>query len=177
MNPPESQLWILVCGLPGTGKTTVAKALAAALGAAHGNTDQVRARLGLMGHYHAADKAKVYDTLLEQARQWVQDGRVVVIDATFSRPEMRLRWHQAAADLGVMIRWIEIRADESVVRQRVRQTRPDSEADEAVYEQIRSEWSPLPDEHLVLRSDEDDLPALVRQALDWLHLDPTNPDT
>lgn len=176
MNPPESPIWVLICGLPGTGKTTFARALATAVGAEHSNTDLLRARMGLMGHYSAADKERVYEALLEEARQWVLDGRKVVVDATFSSLDMRSRWKEVAADLGVTVRWIEIRANEEMVRQRISRKRPDSEADVAVYEQIRAEWSPLQDEHLVLRTDEADLAELVRQAVVWIDPDQLNPD-
>lgn len=130
--------------------------------------------MGLMGHYRPTDKMRVYEALLEQARQWVLDGRMVVVDATFSSRDMRSRWKKVAADLGVTIRWIEIKADADMVRQRISRKRPDSEADVAVYEQIRSEWSPLQGEHLVLRSDEAELSDMIHQALAWLQDDQQN---
>ncbi|MBK7408303.1 MAG: AAA family ATPase [Saprospirales bacterium] len=49
---------ILITGLPGAGKSTFALALAAANGAVHLNTDRVRAKLGLRGHYDPESKQK-----------------------------------------------------------------------------------------------------------------------
>ena len=70
---------ILISGLPGSGKTTLASAFSAKTGAHHLNSDLLRQELGLMGHYDPKDKEKVYASLLDQTKnspyQWTACGR------------------------------------------------------------------------------------------------------
>ena len=47
-------------------------------------------------------------------------------------------------------------------------TRPDSEADEKVYDLILQEWTPMEEHHLILYTDQESLPDLVQQVLDGL---------
>jgi len=49
---------ILIAGLPGTGKTTVARAFATLSGSTHFNSDALRREMELMGHYTSEDKAQ-----------------------------------------------------------------------------------------------------------------------
>lgn len=162
----DSELF-LVFGLPGTGKTTLARALTSALGARHQNSDSMRDELGLRGHYDPGDKQLVYHHLLHQAKQWLNNGEKVVIDATFSRQEERNLWIAQFQPLGIPIYWIEMRADEQTIRNRVRQSRPDSDADEEVYVQIREEWDEMKGECLVVDSDQETLDSQVARILEW----------
>jgi predicted kinase len=58
---------LLIAGLPATGKTTLAEALARQLGAVHYHSDKVRGALNLMGRYDKASKDQVYEALLSAA--------------------------------------------------------------------------------------------------------------
>jgi aminoglycoside phosphotransferase family enzyme/predicted kinase len=97
---------ILVGGGPGTGKTTVAHALAESLGAQVISTDDVRAemvRLGELdgshgvldeGLYTPANVDTVYDDVLRRARLSLGEGRTVVLDATWGDSRHRERARQ-----------------------------------------------------------------------------------
>jgi uncharacterized protein len=79
---------VLVGGSPGTGKTTLATALAERTGAALLRTDVVRKELG-PPVYSASGRAQVYDELLRRARTLLELGRTVVLDATWAEPAQR----------------------------------------------------------------------------------------
>jgi predicted kinase len=143
---------VLIAGLPGTGKTTIARAFAALQGATHLNSDALRRQMGLMGHYSAAEKARVYDTLLARARTALLRGETVVVDSTFFQETIRHPFRTLAAECGAALHWVEIRADEATLRQRLQAPRPDSEADFGVYESIRDQFEPLQEPHLLLDS-------------------------
>ena len=107
---------ILVGGLPGTGKSTLAAGLGDVLGAAVLRSDEVRKELaGLApttpapapfgeGLYTPASTARTYDTLLERAAVGLRLGEVVVLDASWMGPSARaaarLVADRADAELG-----------------------------------------------------------------------------
>lgn len=159
---------VLVCGLPGTGKTTLAVAISEKLGAIHLNTDRVRVSLGLQGHYTSADKAKVYAAMYRQAGEALDAGRTVVLDGTFSAEQERERVRELARESHCSVRWIEVKASESLARDRVSMKRAFTEADYAVYLKIREQWQALQEPHLVLWSASDNLDAMARKAVAWL---------
>lgn len=144
---------ILIAGLPGTGKTTIARAFANLTGATHLNSDTIRRELGLMGQYRPEDKEKVYNTLLLQTREALLRKETVVVDSTFYKEMIREPFRVLAADCGVPLRWVEIQASEQALRQRLSQPRPDSEADFQVYQNIRNQFEPLSEDRLTLQSE------------------------
>jgi predicted kinase len=145
---------ILITGLPGSGKTTIARSFSIQTGAFHLNSDLLRRSLGLMGHYSSEDKEKVYSTLLERAETALKAGRVVVVDSTFYHPKIREPFVLLAKRCQVPLRWVEVQASPDTIRERLKTPRPDSEADYAVYEKIRDAAVPLDMPHLLLKSDE-----------------------
>ena len=92
---------VLIGGLPGTGKTTLAEGLADRLGWAVLRTDEVRKELAGRDHlepagaapfkgiYTPAFTAEVYRELLRRAQMALGWGDSVVLDATWLDPEQR----------------------------------------------------------------------------------------
>jgi predicted kinase len=161
---------VIITGLPGTGKSTLARELAAVLDARHLNTDIVRGELGMRGQYNAKAKETVYEELLKRAGELLQQNQCVIIDGTFYKQSLRNRFLRLARRLDRDIRWIELRASEEVIRQRVEKTRPDSEADFEVYKKIKAIYEPLERGHLVLWSDELTVEEMTKRAKDFLML-------
>lgn len=86
---------VLVGGLPGTGKSTLAAALGDVVGAVVLRSDEVRNELtGGVGVYDEATTTRTYVTVLDRARALLGLGESVVLDATWHDP----RWRAAAAD-------------------------------------------------------------------------------
>lgn len=146
---------ILIAGLPGTGKTTIARALSAMIGAIHLNSDVLRSQLGLMGQYTAEAKQQVYDALLDSAGVALAAGKTVIVDSTFYQKSIRQPFEHLAKVCGVPLHWVEIQASERTLEERLGKPRPDSEADYSVYEKIRDLFEPLPEARLVINSDEE----------------------
>ncbi len=86
-----------VSGLPGAGKSTVARGAAERLGWPVLRSDEIRRELfaGRDDAYSEEATTRTYEELLGRASRLLRLGRSVVMDATFSSP----RWQQAAERL------------------------------------------------------------------------------
>ena len=150
---------VVVCGLAGTGKSTVSRRLQCRTGFELLNSDRVRKRVAGVpetfdsstpygaGIYSAAFDRLTYHALLAEADDRLRDGCGVIIDATFKRPEDR---HAALATgfrVGLPVLFVECRADHGEVIRRLRDRTSKragpSDATEEVYLRQRSEFVPL----------------------------------
>lgn len=156
---------ILVMGLPGTGKTTFARALAGRMGAVHLNSDIVRAEVGKRGAYAPADKEAVYAEMYRRSEIFLQQGRDVIVDSTFFKKSIREPYFRLAEKYGASLRVIVIRAAEETLKERLAKPRPDSEADFAVYRKIKAAYEAPESAFLELWSDREPLEEMLGRAL------------
>ncbi len=134
---------IFIAGLPGSGKTSLAEAIAIKLSAIHLNSDQVRRELGLWGHYLPEDKATVYNELLYRTKRALEAGVTVIVDSTFYLASVRRPFALVAEQLGQKTLWILATASEEVLVQRVSKLRPDSEAGQEILLKIKNAFEPM----------------------------------
>ncbi|MBK8558073.1 MAG: ATP-binding protein [Lewinellaceae bacterium] len=145
---------LLITGLPGSGKTTLARSYASKFGGVHLNSDLIRAELGLRGHYTPADKQRVYETLFQRADNALQNDQDVVIDSTLFRKSLRQPYYDLAQKWHTPLFVVVTQAAEKTLQERVSQPRPDSEADQQVLERIQAQYEPVTEEHLELHTDQ-----------------------
>jgi predicted kinase len=109
-------------GLSGTGKSSLAAAIADAVDATVLRSDVIRKRSDAAAgaaRYAPAAKAAVYETLADEADTALADGRSVIADATFIRRADRDRLRAVAARRGVACVFVECRSAPEVVRARL----------------------------------------------------------
>lgn len=149
---------VLACGLPGTGKSTIAGRLAAALDCVAINSDHVRKALAGVaptqhrpaafgtGLYTAEQSAKTYDAMLSTAGEALARGRSVVVDAGFRQRAQRAPFLALAHARRVPAVILFVDPPAEVVRQRLhaRVASGDSasDADVGVYESCRASFEP-----------------------------------
>jgi aminoglycoside phosphotransferase family enzyme/predicted kinase len=145
---------IAVGGLSGTGKSTLARALAPevgpAPGAVHLRSDLERKRLHGVAEtvrlgpeaYTQAANDKVYAILYEKAQDVLAAGHAVIGDAVFAKPEERARIEAVAAELGIPFQGLWLRAPIEQLLDRVAARRGD--ASDATPEIVRHQldWQP-----------------------------------
>ncbi|HET9487429.1 MAG TPA: AAA family ATPase [Chryseosolibacter sp.] len=159
---------IIVSGLPGSGKSFFASALSRRLGAEYVGSDQTRRAMDAMGRYKFEDKLNVYEEMAKKVGDHLRKGKTVVIDATFYRHEMRDIFITLAKLLHKQLYYLEVRADEEVIQDRLSRPRVDSEADFAVYQQLKPEYEGHVGDHLVIQSTNDNLEEMLDQALAYI---------
>ena len=106
--------------------------------------------------------------MLERMSHSLRAAQTVVLDATFYKERLRHDFIQAAQAANTKVLWIELRANKSVVRDRLNGKRDDSDADYGVYLQLRNDFEPIKEPHLVLHSDKASVEELVAHAIAWL---------
>ena len=120
---------LIVCGLSGTGKSTLARTLQQRTGFEVLASDAERKRLAGVaptvhleaaygeGIYRAEFSARVYRSLIARAEELLKSGKGVIIDATFQRQDERALVTELAQRTGILPIFIECRAPrEEVVR-------------------------------------------------------------
>ena len=161
---------ILVCGVTGTGKSTLAAELANRWSMARISSDLVRKNLAgigpdvhryesfLEGIYSPQFTALTYEAMLSEARQHLLEGKPVILDGTFRRSEERARAVALAEEFHGEVWIIECRLGEEQARDRLdrRMARGDSVSDGRweLYHQQLALWEPVkeapPGRHLIL---------------------------
>jgi len=150
-NAEQQPRVVVVCGLPGAGKTTVAEHVAELLGAELLRTDVVRTDLFPEPEYTDAELRAVYEELFERAAAVVHRGDSVVLDGTFQHREHRDSVEHTADDLGVPATLVKVECEEAVVEERIRQRSDDeSDADFAIHQQYRESFDGIEREHAVV---------------------------
>ena len=153
---------ILVGGLPGSGKSTIAAAVAARIGADCIASDILRKELAGAepgerftagvgaGVYGAGMTELTYRELLVQAERLLRAGRSVVLDATFARAIDRRRATALARAVGGVLVAVQCRCSVKVARRRLESRRRPgyagpSDAGWEVYRAMRSTFDPWPE--------------------------------
>jgi len=122
-------LWVF-CGLPASGKSSLARQLAEDLSLVYLQSDQVRVEsagcpmaAGVVpygeGPYRLEMRQRVYAQMLVEAQEHLKSGRSVVLDASFSRLKWRHDALQLATDLNTNFLLVECRCSEETMRKRL----------------------------------------------------------
>lgn len=171
LRPPPPRL-VAIGGLQGTGKSTLARALAPALGAAPGalilRSDEIRKRRHGRAPeerlpesaYRPEESAAVFAELFALATRAARGGHAVIADAAFLRDEERAGIAASAAAAGVPFTGLWLTAPPEVLRARVAARRGDaSDATLAVLEAALARDPGPPPGWTVLDATADPAPA------------------
>jgi predicted kinase len=158
---------VIVFGLPGAGKSYFASRLAGDINARYLNSDQVRNKMFLHRTYSESEKLSVYDEMIQQMKKAIEQNESLVIDATFYKNNFRDMFIKESRNFPNLF-FIEVVADESVIKERLKQKRVDSEAGYDVYQTVKAQFEPIQQPHLTLHSTNDNLNDMLKKASVYL---------
>lgn len=158
---------IIVFGLPGSGKSYFASRLAKMIGAKYVNSDQLRKELFSVRDYSEREKSIVYEKMLEEMKVALEKKHHLILDATFHKKNTRQLFMNEMEGRGAIV-FIEVWAEEEIIRERVKKKRDFSEADFEVYTFIRNQQEPLTEPHLILQSTNDTIHEMLEKAVEYL---------
>lgn len=159
---------VIVMGLPGSGKSFFASRLSTAIHADYINSDRLRKKMIANRTYSIKEKELVYNEMRRQVSQAIKQNKNLVLDATFYKKEARNKFREEAA-AAVDIIFIEIIANEELIKKRLESVREDSEAGFAVYKIIRKQWESMEQPHLILESTNDNIEDMLERAIHYLY--------
>lgn len=158
---------IIVFGLPGSGKSYFASRLAKTINAGYINSDRLRKEMFTERMYSEQEKTAVYNVMLSKMKEAVSENMSLVLDATFHKSETRKTFIREMEGKGGIF-FIEVRANEDIIRERLKKERPFSEADFKVYKFIQQRWEPMTESHLVLESTGENIDNMLQRAAQYL---------
>ena len=169
---------VVIMGLPRSGKNWTALLVSAVLGVGPDNilgTDSIRQEMIQSGEipyelrYAPESMGQVYERMMQKAKDMLASGLDVIVHATFTREENRLRMRRLAKELEARFYVIYINCGESIIRQRTMEGIPlagvdsngsdlpsvcypadDSEAGWEVYEAIKKAFVPVKNPNLTI---------------------------
>ena len=139
----------IVCGLPGSGKTTLSRLVSKRYDALHISSDAVRKELFQKPAYSDDEKERVYDEVAERAGAALKEGRNVIIDSTCYRKAHRDRMRKLAHDAGTKSYTLLCTLPEEEIKRRLdRRKKGLSDANYQVYLKVKGRFERMEEEHV-----------------------------
>ena len=139
---------IIICGLPGSGKSSLSQEIMKIIPAEYLNSDVIRKQMFSNPEYSEEEKKRVYHEMAGKVRDYLDQGKNVIADATFFKKEYRQMMTEGCRK-HYIIRCI---LPEEHVKQRIEgrtmKGGDPSDADYNVYLELKKEFEPIEGEHL-----------------------------
>lgn len=158
---------IILCGLPGSGKSTVGRLIAKRLDAIILQSDLIRRELFPQRTYSSDESKAVYKNMLAQAKTHLTANATVILDATFLQNAHRAVPIALAEELKVAYQIVHVVSTPELTKERldVRLGDP-SEASYEIYLHLREQFEEIKIAHILIENvgDFSELERQVRVA-------------
>ena len=147
---------VIICGLPGVGKTTFAKKLAPLINAVVLSTDQIRKELIEFPTYEKDERKLIYDVMILLAKYLHNSGINCILDATFNKEYSRMEVKSKLKIQDCNFFVIECLCPENVVIPRLTNRRDDfSDAGIEIYQKMKKIYEPVKIKHITIDTSSD----------------------
>jgi len=144
-------LIVIICGLPGVGKSTLAKNLAPIINSTILSSDKIRKELFPNPTYSPFERKLVYDVMIILAKYLNEVGCNCILDATFNREDSRLEIKEKLHLDDREFQIVECLCPEEVVISRLKSRKNDySDATMETYQKMKKIYEPVKVEHIVI---------------------------
>ena len=149
----------LVIGLPGVGKSTVARLLAEKTRTVTLTSDTIRRELfPNKRDYSSKETQAVIKETEKRARNFLKEGKNVILDALFTKQKPRDYYKKFAESLGANFKIVLVTTKEEVIQERLearKQKGDSSEANFAYYLDRKPHFEPIQGEHITIDNSND----------------------
>lgn len=162
---------IVVFGLPGSGKSYFARKLAELIGADYLNSYNIRKQAAKKRTFFKRKNTPVHQEMLAGAEAAVDRNKHVILDGTFHTDATRKAIMEGMAEKS-NVSFIEVKAEEELIRERLKNPRTSSDSDFKIYEMIRDNYESFEKPHLTVQSTNGNIERMLQQAsfyLKWQH--------
>jgi predicted kinase len=144
-------LIVIICGLPGVGKTTLSRELAPIISAIILSTDKIRKELIPRPTYRWQERRLVYDVLVLLAKYLHNAGVNCILDATFNTENSRKELKRKLALTADQFSLIECTCSEDEIISRLKNRKNDySDAGIFIYRRMKKIYQPVSEEHIIV---------------------------
>jgi predicted kinase len=142
---------IIVCGLPGVGKTTLVKDLAPRMRAVILSTDKIRKELIPKPKYDWKERKLIYDIVILFAKYLSKVGVNCILDATLIKERSRQEIKKELDLITKNIHIIECMCPEDIIIKRLKRRRNNySDADISIYKKMKKIYEPVKEKHITV---------------------------
>jgi len=147
---------VIFCGLPGVGKTTVAKKLAPLIDAVILSSDKIRKELVPQPTYERYERELIYHVMILLAKYLHKAGKNCILDATFNKEEFRNQVKKKTECSNDLFFIVECFCSENIAISRIKHRKGGySDADVSTYLKMKKIYEPVKAKHLRIDTSKD----------------------
>jgi predicted kinase len=170
---------ILITGLPGIGKTTLARELARQTKGIHFDLDDTKRVV--VPEYMVTESIDPHEFRYKYYAEAIRrlpdlfgqsSAQIVIMDETFHLQGFRRMWREAARQLNIRLHWVEAVCDEEIVKERLSNGRDRGnhilvDKGYQMYLLFRKAFEPIKGPHEVVDTNKDIVPQVQRMVREW----------
>lgn len=168
--PIPNPYLVLLCGLPGSGKTHFSRLLAAEVPMVVIESDAARKTLAGIPAYNSDENRRVFSACRRLIQDLLEEGVPVLLDATNVTEGDRGYSHEAASAKGADVVVVKVTAPETLISKRLKRREQGKSKDGAseagwdVYKRIKAREQQVLGPHFVVDTSKDITPSIRKIA-------------